>query len=148
MGIIQVALKTLCLKQYRASQCVHKMKRLDFTVARRTEGKICSMKAAPRQKKVLRRSESGKTTAACVSLQHADGGLRKKWLSLRRLWKFLQKKWGKHQSFCRKHVSQLPVPPAPKSALEDLAIKGLLFNQNSLFIDNIYMPNTLSVSAF
>lgn len=41
MGIIQVALKTLCLKQYRASQCVHKMKRLDFTVARRTEGKIC-----------------------------------------------------------------------------------------------------------
>lgn len=132
-----------------ASQCVHKMKILDFTVAKRTEGKICSMKAAPRQKKVLRRSESGKTTAAaCVSLQHADGGLRKKWLSLGRLWKFLQKqKGGKHQTFCRKHVSQLPAPP-PKSALEDLAIKGLLFNQNSLFIDNIYMPNTLSVSAF
>lgn len=73
-GLFKWRSKHCASKQYRASQCVHKMNRLDFTVARRTEGKICSMKAAPRQKKVLRRSESGKTTAACVSLQHADGG--------------------------------------------------------------------------
>lgn len=37
MGIIQEAVKTLWLKQYKASRCVHKMNRLEFTVAQQTE---------------------------------------------------------------------------------------------------------------
>lgn len=45
-GIIQVVLRTLCFKQYRASWCVHKMIRLVFEVARECEVKTFLMEAA------------------------------------------------------------------------------------------------------
>lgn len=66
---------------------------------------------------------------------------------IKKTWEVFTKKKGESTKVSVVNMFHNCLPP-PKSALEDLAIKGLLFNQNSLFIDNIYMPNTLSVSAF